>query len=102
MNEIFDFDKMKENFDLELEKAKEHLEEQKELTPKPKKWKKLTTLSDEEERSIIAEINVKEEVLEILNLKPGVWLAEIKRITLGLTALKLKLEEYKVKEEKEE
>ncbi len=101
MSEDFDFDEMKENLALELKEAKEHIEKKKESTPKPEVYKKLTTLSDVEERSILSDIHVKEDVLEILNLRPGVWANEIKRITLEAAALKLKLEEYKI-EEKEE
>ncbi len=81
MSEDFDFDKLKEDMDLELKKAKEYVEDKKKRTPKPVGNKKLTTLSDEEERSIISDIHVKEGVLEILAVKPSSWGPEISRLT---------------------
>lgn len=102
VEEGFNFDTMKENLALELKKAREYIEEKKKITPKPEEYKKLTTLSDAEERSILSDLNVKESVLETININPGSWMPEIKRLTLEVAALRFRLEEYKIKEEKEE
>lgn len=98
MSEVFDFDKLKEDLDLELKKAKEYVEEKKKRTPKPVGNKKLTTLSDEEELSILSDIHVKEGVLEILAIRPGAWGPEISRLTSEVAALEFRLEKYKIKE----
>jgi hypothetical protein len=98
MSEDFDFDKLKEDLDLELKKAKEYVEEKKKITPKPVENKKLTTLSDEEELSILSALHVKEDVLEILTIRPGAWAPEISRLTLEVAALEFRLEKYKIKE----
>ena len=98
MSEDFDFDKLKEDMDLELKKAKEYIEDKKKRTPKPVENKKLTTLSDEEELGILSDIHVKEGVLEILTIRPGAWAPEISRLTLEIAALEFRLEKYKVKE----
>jgi hypothetical protein len=98
MSEDFDFDKLKEDLDLELKKAKEYVEDKKKRTPKPVGNKKLTTLSDEEERSIISDIHVKEDVLEIITVSTGGWAPEISRLTSEVAALQFRLEKYKIKE----
>ncbi len=99
MSEVFDFDKLKEDLDLELKKAKEYIEDKKKRTPKPAENRKLTTLSDAEEQSMISDIHVKEGVLEILTIRPGAWGPEISRITSDLAALEFRLEKHKIEEE---
>ena len=98
MSEDFDFDKLKKDMDLELKKAKEYIEDKKKTTPKPVENKKLTTLSDDEELSILSALHVKEDVLEILTIRPGAWQPEISRLTLEVAALEFRLEKYKIKE----
>ncbi len=100
---VFDFNEMKENLALELEKAREYVEEKKKtMLPPEERNKKLTTLSDAEEQSILSALRVKESVLETININSGAWQPEIKRITSGIAALRFRLEEYKIKEEEKE
>jgi len=100
--EGFDFNAMKKNLALELEKAKKYVEEKKKtMLPPEERNKKLTTLPDAEERTILSDLHVKESVLETINIRPEAWQPEISRLTLEVAALRFRLEEYKIKEGEE-
>lgn len=90
---------MKAAFTLELERARDYLKEKERITPKPEPYKKVTTLHDDEEKTLLSKINIKKEVIEIIsNFKVTSWTADIERLTLELNRLELELEKHLIKD----
>lgn len=97
---VWDKNEAQEKFNAELTKARLYLEEKKKVTPKPEPYKKMTTLSDNVEKTILADIKVKEELIEILAGFKGKneWSADISRLAKEAGGLRLILEAHKIKE----
>ena len=99
--DIWDENDTKALFALELERAKEYLREKERVTPKPKEYKKLTTLSDKTERMLLSDIQTKEEVIEIISNPRSVytWTADITRLRKSIEDIEQVLKENAIDSE---
>lgn len=98
--EVWDKNESQKKFDAELEKARTYLYEKKKITPKPEPYKKMTTLPDKVEQTIMSDIKVKEDLIELLGSfkSKSEWSADISRLTKEAGVLRLVLEAHKIKE----
>jgi len=98
--EVWDKKAAKAAFDSEIEKAREYLSEKKKITPKPEEFKKITTLSDDEEWIILSGIKTKGEVIETLSSfkNDGSWGGDIQRLTKEVAELMLMLDTHKIQD----
>jgi hypothetical protein len=99
--EIWDKNDTKSLFALELERAKEYLREKERVTPKPKEYKKLTTLSDKTERMLLSDIKIKEEIIEIISNPRSVnaWATDIIRLRKSIEDIERILKENAIDSE---
>lgn len=97
---VWNKDEAQEKFKEELCRTRAYLDEKKKNTPKPEPYKKMTTLSDKVERTIMSDIKVKEELIETLSGFKGTneWSADISRLAKEAGGLRLVLEAHRIKE----